>query len=257
MSARGGDGAVQWSSYAQEYDLVAEYNRHYQTLLRQVRGWVERAGLPPGATVVDLGGGTGNFALCVAQSRPDCRVVLMDTDGESLRRAREKGEALGVENLDLQQRDMGDLAWLGGISRGPRLFLCVHALYVAGAPEAPERPAQILRALRAVVRPGDWVLISDIGRPIPAMRWGVEMAWRLVRRGGVGALRHGWRATRHARTANRAIVRMQRRRTCLTHDLDGFLRLLHRCGFPAEWIVETSDAWFGGIDSSVLLHRRG
>lgn len=248
-------GTVRWSSYAADYDLLAEHNPHYQALLHRVRSWVAQAALRPGATFIDLGGGTGNVALCLAQARPDCQVVLMDTDGESLRRAREKCDALGVRNLDLHQRDMSDLAWLGGGSAEPRLFLCIHALYLAGAPGETDKPRQILQAVRAAMRPGDWLLIFDIGRPIPLLRWGVAMAWQVVRREGIAALHRGWRATRHARAANRAIVHMQRRGQCLTHDLAGFLALLQRSGLPPEWIVEASEAWFGGIDSSVLLHR--
>lgn len=246
---------LRWSSYATEYDFLAEHNPHYQELLQHVRSWVAKAALPPGATFIDLGGGTGNFALCISQARPDCQVILMDMDAESLRRAREKRDALGVSNLDLHQRDMGDLTWLSSDSADSRLFLCIHALYVAGAPGTPDQPRQILQAIRAAMRPGDWLLISDVGRPIPLLRWGVEMAWQAVRGEGITAFREGWSATRHARAANRSIVHIQRRGQCLTHDLAHFLTLLQRAGFSTDWIVETSEAWFGGIDSSVLLYR--
>jgi len=256
MSPTGnGDGGVRWSDYAGEYDLLAEHNPHYQALLHSVRGWVERAALPPGSTVIDLGGGTGNFSLCVAQARPDYRVVLMDTDGESLRHAQKKCDFLGLSNLDLHHRDMADLTWLGSVADGPRLFLCIHALYLAGAPDTPDTPREVLRALRRTMCPGDWLLISDVGRPIPVLRWGSAMAWRMGRQQGLSPLLGAWRRTRHARAANRAIVRMQRRGQCLTHDLAGFLDLLQHAGLPSEWIVDASETWFGGIDSSVLLRR--
>jgi len=243
---------ARWRDYAAEYDLLARLNPYYQALLARVAGWVSAAGLPAGGMVVDLGGGTGNFSLCAALRRPDCTVVVVDGDAESLRRSAAKAEAAGAANLTVRQGDMAALDWLDP-EGPPRLFLLIHALYVAGAPEDPEKPARLLRRLRQAVRPGDAALISDIGRPIPALRWGVEIAWQAWRTGGWRAVVSGWRRTPHARVANRAIVRLQRRGRCLMHDLPTLIRLLRDCGFPEAWVVESSSTWFGAIDSSVLL----
>jgi SAM-dependent methyltransferase len=51
---------------------------------------------PPNALVVDLGAGTGTYALAFAQARPDCRVVAVDIEPEMLARLRAKPNAATV-----------------------------------------------------------------------------------------------------------------------------------------------------------------
>jgi release factor glutamine methyltransferase len=65
--------------------------------------------LPSGASVVDVGTGSGAVALALKDERPDLNVVATDVDADALAVARENGERLG---LDVEFA-LGDL--LGGV----------------------------------------------------------------------------------------------------------------------------------------------
>ena len=63
-------------------------------------------GLRPGATVVDVGAGTGTLAIALAAARPEARVVGVDGDPEVLALARRKA---GAERVDWVAALAGDL----------------------------------------------------------------------------------------------------------------------------------------------------
>jgi S-adenosylmethionine-dependent methyltransferase len=98
----------------------------------------------PGLDVLDIGGGTGGFAVRVAGLGH--RVTVVDPSPDALaalaRRAREKGvDVIG------QQGDLGSLLELVGPA-GADVVLCHGVL------EVVDDPAAALAAIREVLRPG-------------------------------------------------------------------------------------------------------
>jgi SAM-dependent methyltransferase len=119
------------------------------------------AELPEGGRVLDVGCGTGTFALALAAARPDARVVGVDGDPEALTIARRKAGAGGVEWRagladDLPEADAGADAVV--------LSLLLHHLTRAAKTRA-------LREARRVLKPGGRLHVADWGRPHdPLMR---------------------------------------------------------------------------------------
>src|SRR5437899_3360289 len=76
---------------------------------------VERLALPTGATVLDVGCGTGASAIPAAVAvGPTGRVVGIDLADRLLDRAREKALQQGLSNLEFQQADMENLGYPDG-----------------------------------------------------------------------------------------------------------------------------------------------
>lgn len=100
-------------------------------------------GLAKGATVVDVGTGSGAVALALKHERPDLRVVATEVDSEALSVARANAERLGLE-VELVQGDL-----LAGLD-GPLDAVVSNPPYVAeGEVVAPELAHEPRRALIA------------------------------------------------------------------------------------------------------------
>lgn len=77
---------------------------------RYGRGTVERIGLRPGMTVLDVGCGTGASALPAAKAvGPTGRVIGVDIAEHLLSLAHAKAEMRGLRNIDLRMADMAAL----------------------------------------------------------------------------------------------------------------------------------------------------
>ena len=76
------------------YDPILKYLFHEAELRRRM---LEGAELRPGQRLLDVGAGTGSFAVLVARAHPDVRVTGVDGDPKALAIARRKAQAAGAE----------------------------------------------------------------------------------------------------------------------------------------------------------------
>jgi ubiquinone/menaquinone biosynthesis C-methylase UbiE len=123
-------------------------------LLDAVSRTVPRAG-----TVVDVGAGTGSFAIALAAERPDASVLAVDGDADVLERARSKQGADGVE---WRTGLAGALPLAAGQADVIVMSLLLHHL-------KPEAKRAALTDARAALRPGGWLHVADWGRPRGAL----------------------------------------------------------------------------------------
>jgi ubiquinone/menaquinone biosynthesis C-methylase UbiE len=114
-----------------------------------------RAALAPGERVLDVACGTGLVALAAAEAvGPDGRVVGVDLSGRMVDAARQRAHARGAAHarfarMDAERLDLPDAAF--------DVALC--ALGLMYVPD----PAQALREMRRVLRPGGRVVLAVWG----------------------------------------------------------------------------------------------
>ena len=146
--------AARWRVFTRVYDPVL-------ALTMRERRWRTRmlervdADLPRGGAAIDLGCGTGTFAISLAARRPDATVTGVDGDPEILALARAKDGAGGVD-------------WRQGLAQGLPLedgaadvlttSLVLHHLL-------PEEKAGALAEAARVLGPGGRLHVADWGRP--------------------------------------------------------------------------------------------
>lgn len=119
------------------------------------RRTVERLELPSGATVLDVGCGTGASALPAAEKvGPQGRVIGVDLAERLLEIARQKAEVHGLANL---QFETGDMECLGYPDDHFDAVVSVFSIFFV-----PDMARQV-RELWRMVRPGGWLAITTWG----------------------------------------------------------------------------------------------
>lgn len=114
---------------------------------------LELAAPPDGARVLDLGCGTGSFAILLRRQRSDLQVAGVDGDPEILELARRKAAAAGVE-VEFREGLAQELPFQDASFDLVTATLVLHHL-------APAAKRAALREIRRVLRPGGRVLLAD------------------------------------------------------------------------------------------------
>jgi ubiquinone/menaquinone biosynthesis C-methylase UbiE len=146
--------AARWSVFNRVYDPILALTMRERRWRALMLDRVD-ADLPRGGVAVDLGCGTGTFAISLAERRPDATVTGVDGDEEILALARGKRGAGGVD-------------WRQGLAQGLPLddaaadllstSLVLHHLM-------PEDKAAALAEAARVLKPGGRLHVADWGKP--------------------------------------------------------------------------------------------
>src|SRR5262245_42358739 len=119
--------------------------------------------LPAGATVVDVGSGTGTQAIALARARPDVRVVAVEGDPRAEALARRKD---GADRVDWRRGLANALPLPDASAHRVVMSLLLHHL-------PPDGKRTALEEARRVLLPGGQLHVADWGRPTdPLMRSG-------------------------------------------------------------------------------------
>jgi ubiquinone/menaquinone biosynthesis C-methylase UbiE len=135
-------------------DSTADYDRAIRLWTRETlwrRAMLEELAARPGETILDVGCGTGSFAV---------RVIGIDPDEEALTIARAKAD-VAVLNVEWEQGFARDLGVRGADAIASSLMF--HQV-----PMTEKRAG--LSAMFAAVRPGGRIVIADYGRQKGLMR---------------------------------------------------------------------------------------
>jgi ubiquinone/menaquinone biosynthesis C-methylase UbiE len=152
--------AAGWKRLTRLYDpIVATTMRE-----RRFRGELAEAvaaDLPNGGTVVDVGCGTGTFAIAFADQRRDARPIGVDGDPSILALARHKP---GAAVVGWREGLAGDLPLADASADAVTMSLMLHHLLPAAKHAA-------LAEVRRVLRPDGRLHVADFSRPHdPLMR---------------------------------------------------------------------------------------
>jgi demethylmenaquinone methyltransferase/2-methoxy-6-polyprenyl-1,4-benzoquinol methylase len=158
---------------ARHYDLTA--NLYYLLGFREWayrRRAVQELRLRPGATVVEIGCGTGlNFPLIEQAIGPDGRIVGVDLTDAMLARAQQRVRVNGWRNVELVQADAGSYLFPTGVDA----ILSTFALSLV-----PECGSVITRGSTAL-SPGGRSVVLDLKVPDRYPAWLVPVLLPIVR----------------------------------------------------------------------------
>ena len=140
-------------------ELTGLYDRAVALLTRE-RRWrtalLRQIAPAPGDVILDVGCGTGTFAIMLKRRCPDARVIGVDPDSAVLAIARGKADRAGAA-IEWHQA-MGDE--LGSVMDEP-VTTATSSLVLHQCPVATKRA--IVAAMHAVLAPGGMLAIADYG----------------------------------------------------------------------------------------------
>jgi ubiquinone/menaquinone biosynthesis C-methylase UbiE len=156
-------------AFTRLYDPVVALTMRERRFRSKLLAEVERD-LPTGATVADIGCGTGTFAIALAAARPDATVLGFDGDPDVLAIARQKPSAKAVQ---WRPGLAGALPLADGSVDAAVMSLVLHHLPRDGK-------AAALADARRAISPGGRLHIADWGRPGDPLMRGAFFVLQLV-----------------------------------------------------------------------------
>lgn len=146
--------AAGWRGFTRMYDPVIartmREDRFRGEMLRRVE-----ADLPEGGTAVDVGSGTGTFALALKERRPDAQVIGVDGDREILALAEAK---VAANEIEWREGLAQELPVEAGSADVVTTSLVIHHLL-------PDDKRKALAEMKRVLKPGGHLHVADWGRP--------------------------------------------------------------------------------------------
>lgn len=142
---------------------TADYDRAIKRWTRELRwrrAMIDELAPQPGETIIDVGCGTGSFAVMLKTVQPGVSVVGIDPDEEALAIARAKADAAGVE-----------IQWQRGFARdiGERSAHAVVSSLMFHQMPMVEKQAG-LAAMHAALTSNGRLIIADYGAQRGLMR---------------------------------------------------------------------------------------
>jgi DNA-binding transcriptional MerR regulator len=114
-------------------------------------------GFPAGSAVLEVGCGVGAQTATVAARSPGARLTAIDLSADSLAAARRRSHDCGATGVAFAQADVYGLPQ----SDGPLAAATFDHVFVCFVLEHLPRPAEALRRLRAMLKPGGTITVIE------------------------------------------------------------------------------------------------
>jgi ubiquinone/menaquinone biosynthesis C-methylase UbiE len=163
---------------AARYDALVAANPGYHTALRAAAAQLRLPAAGAGATVLDLGCGTGASTAALLAVAPAARIVAVDASAGMLARARSKPWPDTVRFVHAKAEAVTDAVRNAGVD-GP--VDGVFAAYLVRNLAEPDRDA-LLAAVHALLRPGGSLVVQDYSvrdRPLAGLVWTL-VCWAVI-----------------------------------------------------------------------------
>jgi len=235
---------VSWSTYARTYDMLLAYNPFYQALHQEVLALTKAWELPTGSVITDIGAGTGNYSIALAQQFPQAQVIHIDRDPGMCEVAVHKREALALHNLEIRNEGVETLFIA---PESLHACTCIHALYTFPDPHA------VLNTLYQGMVPGGLGILVDPGRPVKVWDWQWAIGSSMLKTYGLNKTLQVMREGKEVSRQNRKLSRMQAAGKLWMHSHAEFCEAVLDAGFE---LLEARTT-FRGISDLVVVRKPG
>ena len=216
---------LDYNRYAPQFDRMCAITPAYQELVESLIEHLPAFNLDEDAEICDLGAGTGNFILAMAECFPDANFTHLDMDGKMNSFARHKYEQVGLKNFSIIE-DQIQRAKFDANSFD--LIVCVNSLNTA----PPQ--LQVLRMMRTWLKDGGHLFLIDFGREQKVVDWTWYIVKHLYQTHGVGQVLRSFWENREAIRQNRRARLDQKDGLMWTHSTSELGSIVTEAGFSVE-----------------------
>jgi len=220
------DSEIDWSKYAQQYDLMCHHNDAYEENLNDLIKFVDSLDLKSTSSIIDIGAGTGNF-LCELSARfPHGKLVHLDSNREMNKIALEKYGQLSIPNVQIVEEEVQRADFQQGQFD---LAICVNALYAMNPQDL------ILSKIRSWLADDGYLYVIDLGRKMDSWDWGRHFLRQSFREKRLlEYLRDAVTRGREVLKQNNMTTIAQESGKYWTHDTSQFGQILETAGFRIQ-----------------------
>ena len=233
---------VDWRSYAEKYDMLLDYNPFYQDLRKPVLQIVEKWDFQANDRIIDIGAGTGNYSIAIAEMFPQAEVIHLDNNDGMCAVASQKKIQKGLANLQIAQYSVETLNFE---PESLAACLCIHSLYTL-----PE-PHTVIQKIHHWLKPGAIALFVDPGRTVKVFNWQLAIGWQMIKKYGLGKTLELFREGKEISHQNREIAKLHAKGIYWKHSHEEFCEAVREAGFT----IHKTQLCFRGISDLVLVEK--
>lgn len=216
---------MDWDAYAEHYDEMCALNPAYQAnidiLLSHMKNWT----LGADSKICDLGAGTGNYIVQMADAFPDAQYWHVDIDHRMTELARQKYERCGVRNVHVVESDVHAANFA---KDSFDVVVCVNALYAFTSQES------ILKRIRSWLKPEGKLFLIDFGRKQKTLDWTLYIFKESMKSQKIGRFTRALIEGRELLKQNRKTTMGQESGRYWLHTTQEFGKTLENSGFKVE-----------------------
>lgn len=202
--------AVSFDDYSRKYDMLLNYSSPYQQigefiLVELKKRYQSRDPF----SVLDIGGGTGNFSKIIADAFPNAIIHLLEPNEKMLAIAKHKLKHTTTTFSQLLFQDFQS-------AQKYDVLLCIHALYLM-----PHSRALIPR-FKEFMHENSSLIVCDIGQEIKVMDWTFFLFLENSKKHGLRRAIQIIQTAAEIKQSNREIAKKQRNGQLWQHTLEEF-----------------------------------
>lgn len=201
---------VSFDDYSRKYDLLLKHSPPYQAIGQKIVATLQQDFSSEDMfSVLDIGGGIGNFSKYIQDAFPKANITLLEPN--------DKMRAIAANKLDATRSNFLDTPFQNYESQEKfEVVICIHALYLM--PES----RQLIPKFKANMHANSRLIICDIGQEIKVKDWTIYLLKENFKQHGLWPTLKLFRLSAEIKSANREIQSKQQEGDLWQHDLTTF-----------------------------------